>query len=340
MEKEEDLMKRLLKEKEDFELGKLAWQAIQIEKSEEIQKKLNNFLKNENNFNILDSNNINKINYKIEEEQKYNDLKFQINNLKNEYNIKLSKYNTLKNNLAKEKKNFEIDLNKKKKELIVKQNAIEQQKNDIYMKEKEYERRMNDLRKKEDTLEEKIENYEKINNFVIEKNNKNLKDKIDLEKAEYKMNLLYNQLLQEEFYVGEEQNKIDKDINDLEQDKMKILNDKKEIEEIEKEIDLRIKCMGNLCEKKILQDFENTNYLMKKKVDGEEFKGLNGGLFKNENNFKNINQHNKLNGNYNDTDLYLLQLNNTFNTITKKFDPIKEQKYLAKTYETLKKIKK
>ena len=349
MENEQNLKAQLIKEKEQFELEKIAWNRIQVERANSLQKKLEDLLKIQNSTNIFDNSSSYKLNNKEEEE--CNKLKIELNNLKYEYNTKLSEFEQLKNNLKKEKSNFEINTNNLKNEIRIKQNIIEKENLYLIKKENEFDKRKDDLRKKEIDLNNKLEDFERLKKILIEKHNKNLIDEKDLEKAEFRKNIFHNELLEKENIIEEQKNELNKQINNIEKDKMDIIYDKKEIEEIKQEINLRMKCMDNLCEKNILQDFENINSLFTINKNDNKIKNGGENFQENGNNLNQFEQFDKYkDGNYN-TDLYLMKIKNRidlnkirlddrYGFTTKKFDPFKEQKFLEESYESLKKLKK
>ena len=347
MENEDNLKAQFLKEKHQFELEKIAWNRIQIERSNEMKTKLEKLLKIQNNLNSFENFPSNKFNNK--DEEKSNNLKLEIDKLKYEYKTKLSELEKLKNNLIKEKSNFENYAYNIKNEIKNKQNIIEKENSNIIKKDNELEERIINLNRKENDLKNKKEELEKLKNFILNLNEKNLKDEKDLEKAEFKKNIFYNSLLEEENNIENEKKKINEEIDNIERDKIQIINDKKEIEEIKKDINLRMKCMDELCSKNIIQDFDSF-YINYKKDDDNKNQSLNGGdLDRSKSSFNPYDKFDKYKINNYNSELYLLKIKNRIdlNKIklydkyeNKKFDLAKEQKYLEKSYESLKKIKK
>ena len=346
MENSENLKIQLLKEREEFEREKIAWNNIQMERANDLRKKIDDLLKIQN-----DLNNYEDIpSYKYKNGEEINKLKIEIENIKNTYNSKLSEFEQTKNSLLKEKSNFEFEINKKRSELKQKQNMLDREKKNIFIKENEYNKKFLDLEIKEKDLNNNLKDIEKIERIILEKMNKNLKDKKDLENAEYKKNKFYNELLKEEIQMQEKQNGLNQLIDELEKDKMEIINDKKEIEELEKEKKIRMGCIDSLLSNQnIFKQFDIIENIFIKNKNNEIKKGdielengakdINGddNYIKNKNNDYNTEMH--LLKIKNRIDLNKIKLDNKYNMMNK-FDPIKEQRYLQKSYESLKRIKK
>ena len=348
-------MDQLLKEKEEFEQEKIAWNKIHIQKANDLKKKLDDLLKIQSNLNTY--NNIpsyldNSLNKK--DEDTCSKLKLEIDKLKFDYDSKLNTYEVLKKNFKREKDDFEITTKNIMNDIKAQQIIIEKRNIELMKKESEIEQRNNDFIKKENELNDKYEDYKKIKDFVREQNIKNLKDEKDLENAEYKKNVIYNKLLDEDNQIQDEKNIIDEEINKITNTKNDIINEKQEIEEIKKEINLRTKCLDDLCSKKISQQFKNIDILsnnINKIFDKNKDDYINGANIYD----SNFNQNNKFdkfkNKNNFNSELYLLKIKNRidinkimiddkYGISSKKFDPIKEQEYLIKSYESLNKIKK
>ena len=339
----DDLKNQLLKEREQFEFEKIAWNRFQVQKSKELHKKLEDLMKIQND---LQDNNLPSYILNNKDEEECSKLKQEINNLKDEYNTKLSQYEQLKKNLNKEKEDFELYSNNIRNEIKAKNTILEKENNELIKKEYELEQRSMDINKKQNDLENKNEDFNKIRDFVIEQNIKNLKDEKDLENAEYKKNIFYNKLLEEENIIEDEKKRINEEINNIEDVKNMIMNERKEIEQLKQEINLRKKCIDDLCNKNINKDFNIQNYYLLKIYD----ENLNGGNIY-DINFNRNDKWEKYKTDNFSSELYLLKIRNRIDinkikmeekngAISKKFDLAKEQEYLIKSNESLKKIKK
>ena len=93
-----------------------------------------------------------------------------------------------------------------------------------------------------------------------------------MELAEYKKNIFYNELLDKNEEIENEKNKLNQQINDLENEKIEIFNNKNDIEQINREINLRMKCINDLNENNVVNEFNNiTNKItMKEKKEETE----------------------------------------------------------------------
>ena len=354
MENTEILKVQLQKEREIFEAEKIAWNRLQTEKSKELNKKIEELMRIQNGLslnNIPSYMNINSSNYQNEEE--CSKLKSEIENLKFVFNSKESEFEVLKNNFIKEKNDFEIFSNNIRNQIKLKQNAMLKENNELLKKESDIEKRKLEINKKENELILKKEDFNKIKNFVREQHYKNLRDEKDLEKAEYRKNLFYSQMLDEESRIEEEKNRVNEEMNNIGIIKEEIINMNKDIDQINQEIKYRSNFIDDLCGQNIIKKYENldilTNiYSMNNKMDKNNFQN-GGNVYKNKNNDK-LSEH-KLNKDNFNSELYLLKVKNRldvnkikldqqFGLTSKKFDPIKEKEYLNKCYETLNKIKK
>ena len=354
MENTEILKVQLQKEREDFEAEKIAWNRLQTEKFKELNKKIEDLVSIQNGLNlnsIPSYMNINSSNYQNEEE--CSKLKSEIDNLKFVFNSKESEFEVLKNNFKKEKNDFEIFSNSIRNQIKLKQNAMEKESNELLKKESDIEKRKLEINKKENELELKMEDFNKIKNFVREQHYKNLRDEKDLEKAEYRKNLFYSQMLDEENRLEEEKNRVNVEMNNVGIIKEEIINTNQDIDQINQEINYRMNFIDDLCGKTIIKKYENidilTNiYFLNNKMDKNKFEN-GGNVYENKNNDKPSD--NKLNKDNFNSEFYLLKLKNRldankikldqqFGLNSKKFDPIKEKEYLNKCYETLNKFKK
>jgi len=354
MENPEILKVQLQKEREDFEAEKIAWNRIQEEKSKELRKKIEELIRIQNGLslsNIPSYMNINSSNYQNEEET--SKLKSEIDNLKFIFNSKVSEFEVLKNNFIKEKNDFEIFSNSTKNEIQLKQNAMEKESIELLKKESDIEKIKLDLNKKENDLILKMENYNKIKNFVKEQHYKNLNDEKDLEKAEYRKNLFYGQMLDEENLLEEEKSRVNEEMNNVGIIKEEIINANQDIDKINQEINYRMNFIDDLCGQNIIKKYENINtltnvYLMNNIMDKNKFEN-GGNIYEIKNNDKSSD--NKLNKDNFNSELFLLKVKNRldvnkikldqqFGFTSKKFDPVKEKEYLNKFNETLNKIKK
>ena len=354
MENTEILKVQLQKEREDFEAEKIAWNRLQTEKFKELNKKIEDLVSIQNGLNlnsIPSYMNINSSNYQNEEE--CSKLKSEIDNLKFIFDSKVSEFEVLKNNFIKEKNDFDIFSNGIRNQIKLKQNEMEKESNDLLKKESDIEKRILEINKKENELERKMEDYNKIKNFVREQHYKNLRDEKDLEKAEYRKNLFYSQMLDEESRLEEEKNRVNEEINNVGIIKEEIINANQDIDQINQEINYRMNFIDDLCGQTIIKKYENidilTNiYSMNNNMNKNKIE--NGGNdYENKNNDKLSD--NKLNKDNFNSEFYLLKVKNRldvnkikldqqFGLNSKKFDPVKEKEYLNKFYETLNKIKK
>jgi hypothetical protein len=354
MENTEILKVQLQKEREIFEAEKIAWNRLQTEKFKELNKKIEDLVSIQNGLNlnsIPSYMNINSSNYQNEEE--CSKLKSEIDNLKFVFNSKESEFEVLKNNFKKEKNDFEIFSNSIRNQIKLKQNAMEKESNELLKKESDIEKRKLEINKKENELELKMEDFNKIKNFVREQHYKNLRDEKDLEKAEYRKNLFYSQMLDEENRLEEEKNRVNEEMNNVGIIKEEIINTNQDIDQINQEINYRMNFIDDLCGKTFIKKYQNidtlTNiYFMNNRMDKNKFEN-GGNVYENKNHDKPSD--NKLNKDNFNSELYLLKVKNRldvnkikldqqFGLTSKKFDPIKEKEYLDKCYETLKKIKK
>ena len=354
MENTEILKVQLQKEREDFEAEKIAWNRLQTEKFKELNKKIEDLVSIQNGLNlnsIPSYMNINSSNYQNEEE--CSKLKSEIDNLKFVFNSKESEFEVLKNNFKKEKNDFEIFSNSIRNQIKLKQNAMEKESNELLKKESDIEKRKLEINKKENELELKMEDFNKIKNFVREQHYKNLRDEKDLEKAEYRKNLFYSQMLDEENRLEEEKNRVNVEMNNVGIIKEEIINTNQDIDQINQEINYRMNFIDDLCGKTFIKKYQNidtlTNiYFMNNRMDKNKFEN-GGNVYENKNHDKPSD--NKLNKDNFNSEFYLLKLKNRldankikldqqFGLNSKKFDPIKEKEYLNKCYETLNKFKK
>ena len=332
------------------------WNKYQIKYSNELRQKMNDILSNQNDKNDIIKNSLNKNFTSLKEKiEKGNEIKLEIDNLKYKYDSKLQQLKNLKNNLQKEKLIFEKKMNELRSKIKNERNDIEIMQNEINKKKDEIEKKNFDLDKKEKILLEQKDKNNRIKNFIKEKNNKNLKDEQDLDFAEYKKNMFHNELVQKNNEFENQKDLLEQKIKSLEEDKNEIFNIKNDIEELNKEINLRIRCINDLNANNVINEFNQTM----NKLSMQEKKEEIDSLFQNINNNKEImNNGREQNDGFNsfkkksfNSELYLLKIKNKidlnkikyshkYNIINEKFNQEKEQEYLMKSYESLNKLKK
>ena len=174
-----------------------------------------------------------------------------------------------------------------------------------------------------------------------------------MENAEYKKNTFHNDLLDKKFELDNLENRLNQEIKNLEDDKLEIFNNKNEIEQLNREINLRMKCLNDLNDNNFINQFNNikNDIYMKEKKEEIDSKFLDKNNYKEKNNINEIYKFDKFKKKSFNSELYLLQvknridtnrikLNGNYNLNNKKFDHEKEQQFLMKSYESLNKIKK
>ena len=358
-----DIQKLKLKEeKEKFNSEVEHWNQMQKDYSNEIKQKIQEILslqnkkdniQRESSFGI--SQNLKSVEDEIKES---NDLKLEIDKLKYKYDSKFQQLKNLKNNLLKEKLNFEQKSNDIRSKIKKERNDIEKIQKEINKKNDEIVRKNLDLDKKEKLLLEQNEKCNRMKYLIKEKYNKNLKDEKDLEFAEYKKNIFHNELLDRNNEIENQKDFLDQKIKSLEEDKEEIFNIKNDIEELNREINLRMKCINDLNDNNAINDFNITmnKILMQEKIEQVDSVLLNKNNKKdvkdiNINGKEQIDTFNKFKKKSFNSELYLLKVKNKidinkiklsdkYNTINEKFNHEKEQEYLLKSYESLNKIKK
>ena len=332
------------------------WNKYQIKYSNELRQKMNDILSNQNDKNDIIKNSLNKNFTSLKEKiEKGNEIKLEIDNLKYKYDSKLHQLKNLKNNLQKEKLIFEKKMNELRSKIKNERNDMEIMQNEINKKKDDIEKKNFDLDKKEKILLEQKDKNNRIKNFIKEKNNKNLKNEQDLDFAEYKKNMFHNELVQKNNEFENQKDLLEQKIKSLEEDKNEIFNIKNDIEELNKEINLRIRCINDLNANNVINEFNQTM----NKLSMQEKKEEIDSLFQNINNNKEImNNGREQNDGFNsfkkksfNSELYLLKIKNKidlnkinyshkYNIINEKFNQEKEQEYLMKSYESLNKLKK
>ena len=358
-----DIQKLKLKEeREKFNQEVQQWNQMQNNYSSGLNQKIREILLQQNNKDNIQqkssfgiSQNLKSVEDQIKES---NELKLEIDKLKYKYDSKFQQLKNLKNNLLKEKINFEQKSNDIKSKIKKERIDIEKIQSEINKKKDEITRKNLDLDKKEKLLYEQNEKCNRMKNLIKEKKNKNLNDEKDLEFAEYKKNIFHNELLDRNNEIENQKDFLDQKIKSLEEDKEEIFNIKNDIEELNREINLRMKCINDLNDNNAINEFNITmnKILMQEKIEQVDSVLLNKN---NKTDVKDININgkeqidtfNKFKKKSFNSELYLLKvknkidinkikLSNKYNTINEKFNHEKEQEYLLKSYESLNKIKK
>ena len=356
MENTDILERKLNQEKNKFKIDIEGWSIIQAGLSNELNEKMKEIISTKNNINLSD----NPL-YKLEHEsdssnneiQKRNELQLEIDKLKYDYQSKLQQMKNMKNKLYKEKLLFETQTNDIRLKINKERNDLEKMQIDIEKKNNEIKIKKIELDKKEKELNEENDKCIEFQNLIKEKNNKNLKDEKDLENAEYKKNTFHNDLLDKKFELDNLENRLNQEIKNLEDDKLEIFNNKNEIEQLNREINLRMKCLNDLNDNNFINQFNNikNDIYMKEKKEEIDSKFLDKNNYKEKNNINEIYKFDKFKKKSFNSELYLLQvknridtnrikLNGNYNLNNKKFDHEKEQQFLMKSYESLNKIKK
>ena len=358
-----DIQKLKLKEeREKFNQEVQQWNQMQKNYSSRLNKKIQEILLLQNNKDNIQQKSSFRISQNLksveDEIKESNELKLEIDKLKYKYDSKFHQLKNLKNNLLKEKLNFEQKSNDIRSKIKKERNDLEKMQSEINKKNDEIIKKNLDLDKKEKVLKEQNEKCNRMKNIIKEKNNKNIKDEKDLEFAEYKKNIFHNELLDKNSEIESIKDLLEKKIKSLEEDKEEIFNYQNDIEELNREINLRMKCINDLNDNNAINEFNNTmnKIFMQEKIEQVD------SVFLNKNNKidmqdiningkEKIDTFNKFKKNSFNSELYLLKvknkidinkikLSNKYNTINEKFNQEKEQEYLLKSYESLNKIKK
>ena len=349
--------KEFIQEKNKFKIDIEAWNRVEANLSDELNQKIKEVISLRNNFNINeDLSSKLDINSELlkEEIEKRNDLKLEIDKLKYKYDSKLQQMKNLKNNLQNEKMNFESKTNDLRLKIKNERNNIEKIQNEIDKKSSEIKNKIMELNKKEKILRDESDKYNHIQNLIKEKNNKNLKNEKDLEIAEYRKNIFYNEIIDKNNEIEEIKDILNKEIKDLENDKLEILNNKNDIDQINREINLRMKCVSDLNDNNFINKFHdiiNEMYIKEKKEEINSELLISNNKKDLNDNFKEKEKFDKFKRSSFNSELYLLQLKNRidtnriklngkYDTTNKKFDHEKEQEYLIKSFESLNKFKK
>jgi len=358
-----DIQKLKLKEeREKFNQEVQQWNQMQKNYSSRLNKKIQEILLLQNNKDNIQQKSSFRISQNLksveDEIKESNELKLEIDKLKYKYDSKFQQLKNLKNNLLKDKLNFEQKSNEIRSKIKKERNDLEKMQSEINKKNDEIIKKNLDLDKKEKVLKEQNEKCNRMKNIIKEKNNKNIKDEKDLELAEYKKNIFHNELLDKNSEIENIKDFLDKKIQSLEEDKEEIFNYQNDIEELNREINLRMKCINDLNDNNAINEFNNTmnKIFMQEKIEQVD------SVFLNKNNKidmqdiningkEQIDTFNKFKKKSFNSELYLLKvknkidinkikLSNKYNTINEKFNQEKEQEYLLKSYESLNKIKK
>ena len=356
MENSDILKKKYLQEKELFKIDVQAWHKYQQERSDELNRKMQEILSIKNELNLekdissskreIDSDS------SREEIQKRDELIIEIDKLKYKYDSKFQQMKQLKNNLQKEKLIFESHLNDLRDKIKKDRNDKDKIQKEMDKKSNEIFNKNNELNKKEKILKEQNDYVTHMQDIIKEKNNKNIKDEKFLEIAEHKKNISYQEILGKEEELKSIEDKIKNEIKSLEDDKEEIFKNKNEIEQLNREIKLRMQCLNDINNNNFIKEFNNlTNEIhMKDKKDE-----INSEFSRTYNiKEKNINEKDKFDKfktNSFNSELYLIKLKNRiyinrikidgkYDTTNRKFDHEKEQEFLIKSYESLNKVKK
>ena len=335
MENLEIIQEKFNQEKEKFKLDMQAWNKFQEELSNELNEKMREIFALKNILNIEDNaydDNDSKVESSKDNKQQCDKLNIEIDKLKYNYETKLQQMKNLKNNLQKEKLEFDSYSNDLRSKINKERNDIEKIQREIDRKKDKTRKKNMELDKKEKILYEQNDNCKNLENLIKEKNNKNLKDEKDLELAEYKKNIFYNELLDKNEEIENEKN-----------------------EQINREINLRMRCINDLNENNVVNEFNNiTNKITmkekKEEIDSEYLNKVNNKEM-NINGGDKYDNFNKFKTNSFNSELYLLKLKNRmeankiklgnkYDITNKKFNIEKEKEFLMKSYENLNKIKK
>ena len=338
-----------LKDKEEFELKKIAWARIHTEKAEYIKKQLEDLIKYQTTLNSATKNSNSEISNTIDTQKQKNisQLKQEIENLKYEYNSKLSEFGNQRKILRREKDDFE-------KYKINTRNSIQQQKTEFdkicyNLIEKKSEINQKNLYFNENYLNIKYKDYDKVKKMIIDQNNKNKNDEIGLLKAENELQICQNELNRKENIVENEYKKILEQKELIENDKAVINEDKQIINDMQAEFDNKIRYFENLKKNSILNEINN------KLANGGKNINYNIGKLKSEKKLENNGDYlnyEQMNNNIEDSfnaEQYLLGVKNRIESNKIKmdvqhgfnrFDTVKEQEYLKKSNDILDKLKK
>ena len=350
MENSDILEKKFTQEANKFKIDIEGWNRFQADISNELNEKMQEIISLKNNIN--DNPSDNKSNSSEDEIRNRNNLKLKIDELKYTYESKLLQIKNMKNKLQQEKWIFESQSNDLRSKIKKERNEIEKMQIEIEKKNKTIKNKNIELDRKEKLLNEENDKYNHIQNYIKEQNNKNLKDEKDLEIAEYKKNIFQNEILDKTVEIENIKNKLNQEIKNLEEDKFEIFNYKNDIEQLNREINLRKRCLDDLSNNNLINEFNNIKNEIHMKEQKEEIdsKFLNTIIQKDINNNK-IGKFDRFKNQSFNSELYLLKLknridtnriklNDKYDTANKKFNHEKEQEYLMKSFENLNKIKK
>ena len=346
---------KYMEERENFKSAVKEWNERQLEISKNLKERMSE-LKNEVNKKIKYSSELSdKSKSSRDDLKKSNELRLDIDKMKYIYESKLQQLKVLKSNLSKEKLNFEQKINDIRSKIKKERNDIDTIRIERDRKSDDIQKKNFELNKKEKILKEQNDEYVNLQNLIKEKHNKNLKDEKDLENAEYKANIFQNEIFDKNSEFENQKDFLKQEIKNLEDSKLELFNNKNDIEQLKKEIYLRMRCINDLNKNNIINEF---NYITNDIIMKEKKEEIDSDFLNNINNKDIIyngkercSKYNKFKTNSFNSELYLLKLknridinkiklNNKYDATKSKFNHEKEQEYLLKSYESLNKIKK
>jgi len=237
----------IFQEKQNFQREKEAWEQLFSEQKKRLELEIELFKQYNQNKDIktLKAKEEEKLS-QIKENYKNKDIKFQITNLKNLYDLKLKNYADKKNIFEKEKEEFEkfkIDTNNN---MEIKRIEFEQKNLELIKQNSEINQRYNNIKNKEMYLKDKYEDYLRIKYIVETKEKNNIQNERDLKLTSERINKYTDEIFNKENYIEREKAFLLKKNEEI-KDQQKILDEEKMNLEHEKtELNLRYQNLNSL----------------------------------------------------------------------------------------------
>lgn len=244
IQNEEDSLKI---ERENFEKEKNEWKNNFNKEAKSLQEELDlmNQYKESIVMNISKDKESSLI-QKLKQDQNYNVLALELENLEESYKSKFNEIETLKKIFNEEKENFERSCSEMNKNLEEKKLDLEKKKLELIQGNSRINNKYLFLQEKENYLKDKKEDYDTIYKMVIDLEEKNKRSKINLDTMALKLEDYFNEIISKEKINGTRKEELQLDLNQIKLEKNAIENEKINLEQNQVELNYRFQNLENL----------------------------------------------------------------------------------------------
>ena len=237
----------IFQEKQNLQREKETWEQLFSEQKKRLELEIELYKQYNQNkdIKILKAKEEEKLS-RIKENYKSKDIKLQITNLKNLYELKLKNYADKKNIFEKEKEEFEKFKTDTNNNIEIKRLELEQKNLELIKQNSEINQRYNNIKNKEMYLKDKYEDYLRIKYIVESKEKNNVLNERDLKLTSERINKYTDEIINKENYIEREKAFLLKKNEEIKEQQKIIEEEKMNLEHEKTELNLRYQNLNSL----------------------------------------------------------------------------------------------